>query len=153
MIKLLFTQKISLIPEPTLRPSVLVSRCICCRQTSDTCCRSQRWIGSASNRGCHICDMVISRVFTGSSNVQNAAVASFPLLQTRFIRNEEGTSATKSDATATAIAAGKLGTAAAIFRSKPNSANALSIGPPISPWREAMTCPNEAYSAAVILSF
>lgn len=73
--------------------------------------------------------MVISWVFTGSSKVQNAAVASFSLLRTRFTRNEDGISAIKSDAIATAIAAGKLGTAAAIFRSKPNLASALSIGP------------------------
>ena len=67
--------------------------------------------------------MVISRVFTGSSNVQNAGVVSFPFWMARLIRKEAGTSAIKSDEMATAIAAGKLGTAAAILRYCHNRAN------------------------------
>src|SRR5471030_480191 len=99
------------------------------QQVASTKPRSQRCAGSASSRGCHICETVIASVRTGSGKLLTAAARDFVLFLCVALKNELVTSATRSDALATAKAARKLGTTATTVRERPRAANASSTGP------------------------
>lgn len=74
------------------------------RHTAITTTRSQRCAGSASMRGCHMAEIAISGVRTGSSKAARPSVTGSALP-----RQDRGTSAIRSDRRAIRIASGKAG--------------------------------------------
>ena len=61
------------LPEAVIGRSIATAAtglyCPCSRQAASTKPRSQRCAGSASRRGCHICETVIASVRTGSGKL------------------------------------------------------------------------------------
>ena len=99
------------------------------RQVASTKPRSQRWAGSVSRRGCHICETVIASVLTGREKLLTCVGLDLVRPACVALKNEPVTSATRSDALATARAARNPGTTATIVRASPRSARASSTGP------------------------
>jgi hypothetical protein len=93
-------------PKTTWAPFAASRRATCLRQVARTKPRSQRCAGSASRRGCHICETAITSVRTGSGKPLTPAGPDLVLFPCVASKNELVTSATRSDALATA-AAGK----------------------------------------------
>ena len=112
--------------------------------TSSTTPRNHRCAGSRSSRGCHICEMVMCSVGTGSSNERKAALA------LECSKYEAGMSATMSVEAAVESAVPKLGTTTATLRFNPAAASASSTGPLIRPRRDVTTWSQAAYRSAVI---
>lgn len=103
---------------------------VCSRQMPDIRPRSQRWAGSTSRRGCHICEIVITPVWTGRGKLLSREAPDPASPDWVAWKKERVTSATRSDAPATASAARNPGTTATTVRTSPRSASALSTGRP-----------------------